>query len=416
MREDGLTYGNVLTMILAGGEGTRLYPLTRDRAKPAVPFGGIYRIIDFALSNFVNSGFFKIKVLTQYKSDSMNKHISRGWRLSAKLNHYIESVPAQMRVGKDWFKGSADAIYQNLNIITDENPDYVMIFGADHIYKMDVRQMLEFHVAHQADCTIAAIRYPIDQCAGFGTLEVDEDWRVVGFREKAPDPTPIPGDPGHALVSMGNYVFNIGTIVEEVLRDAEDEASTHDFGRSIMPEIYRSREVYAYDFLGNVIPGMQANERGYWRDVGDLKSYWETSMELVSVSPALDIHNPDWPVHSYQGDHPPAKFVFADEASKRIGIATDSLVSPGCIISGGHINHCVLSPNVRINSYSYVTESILFHGVDVGRHAMVRRAIVDKFVKIPPGMRVGYDLEEDAKRFHVTEDGIVVIPKGTTIA
>ena len=405
---------NILTMILAGGEGTRLYPLTKERSKPAVPFGGIYRIIDFCLSNFINSGFFKIKVLTQYKSDSLNKHVSRGYRLSAFLHHYVETVPAQMRTGKEWFKGSVDAIYQNLNLITDENPAHVIVFGADHIYKMDVRHMLRFHIDKRAECTIAAIRYPIDKVAEFGTLEVDEDWRVIGFKEKSADPAPIPGDPDNALISMGNYIFAIDAIVDEVEEDAGTD-SAHDFGRSIMPQIYKRRKVCAYDFLRNEVPGMQENERGYWRDVGDITTYWESSMDLVSVAPALDIHNPRWPVHSYLSANPPSKFVFADEASKRIGIATDSLVSPGCIISGGHINRCILSPNVRINSYSYVTESVLFHGVDVGRHTMIHRAIIDKHVRIPSGMRIGYDLEEDAKRFHVTDDGIVVIVKGTVI-
>ena len=408
------TADKVLTMILAGGEGSRLYPLTRDRAKPAVPFGGIYRIIDFVISNIVNSGFYKIKILTQYKSESLNKHISRGYRMSSTLNQYVESVPPQQRVSKEWYKGSADAIYQNLNIITDEKPDYVLIFGADHIYKMDVRQMLEYHIDRGAECTIAAIRFPIDQCKDFGTLEVDENFRVIGFKEKVPNPTPIPGDPDHALVSMGNYIFNATTIVDEVRRDSAAE-SAHDFGHSIMPQIFDKLPVYAYDFVANEVPGQEDPEHGYWRDVGTIEVYWDTSMELVSVAPALNIHNDRWPVHSYVPANPPAKFVFADEASKRVGIATDSLVSPGCIISGGHINRCVLSPQVRINSYSYVTESVLFHDVDIGRHCMIRRAIIDKHVKIPAGTRIGYDLDEDRQRFHVTDSGIVVVPKGTVL-
>lgn len=406
---------SVLTMILAGGEGTRLYPLTRDRAKPAVPFGGMYRIIDFVLSNFINSGFMRIKVLTQYKSESLNKHISRGWRMSTMLNYFVESVPAQMRIGRDWFKGSADAIFQNLNIITDENPSSIVVFGADHIYKMDIRQMLRFHRTKKASCTVAAIRYPIEQCAEFGTLEVDHDWRVIGFREKAPDPVPIPGDPEHALVSMGNYIFERDTLVEAVTQDSEESDSAHDFGKSIMPAIFHDKPVFAYDFLRNKVPGQQPVEYGFWRDVGDLDTYWETSMELVSVSPSLDIHNPQWPILSTRQPYAPSKFVFADEASKRIGVATDSLVSPGCIISGGHINRTILSPEVRINSYSYVTDSVLFHGVNVGRHAMIRRAIIDKFVDIPAGTRIGFDLEEDARRFHVTPEGIVVVSKGMII-
>ena len=401
-------------MILAGGEGTRLYPLTKDRAKPAVPFGGRYRIIDFVLSNFVNSEFYKIKVLTQYKSDSLNKHITRGWRLSSKLGYYIEPVPAQMRRGPDWFKGSADAIYQNQNIITDENPDIVMVFGADHIYKMDVQQMLQFHLDKSAECTIAAIPYPIEEASNFGILEVDDDWRVIGFEEKPAKPKHMPGDPSRALVSMGNYIFDVQTLVDEIHRDAQTD-SAHDFGKSIIPQIFRRRRVYSYNFYNNFVPGMSESERGYWRDVGDIDTYWKTSMELVSVSPVLDIHNPHWPIHSHQASSPPAKFVFADEQTKRIGIATDSLVSDGCIISGGHIDRTILSPNVRINSYSQVNESILFEGVNVGRHAMVRRSIIDKHVDIPPGTQIGYDLDLDAKRFFVSPAGIVVVAKGTKI-
>ena len=402
---------NAIAMILAGGKGERLYPLTRDRAKPAVPFAGKYRLIDFVLSNFVNSGFFKLKILTQYKSDSLIKHIFRGWRLSAKLGHYIEPVPAQMRLGEQWYRGTADAIFQNLNIIEDEKPDYVFVFGADHIYKMDVSQMLKFHMENEADCTIAAIPFPRRESTQFGVIEVDESWRVIGFEEKPKDPKPIPSDPEKSLVSMGNYIFNADVLVEEVMHDAELEDSTHDFGKDILPKLYKRARVYAYNFLDNIVPEMTEDEVGYWRDVGNIDAYWEASMELVSVKPRFNIHSTEWPIHTYTRPYPPAKFVFADGKTKRIGIATDSLVSESCIISGGHINRCILSPNVRINSYAYVEQPILFDGVNIGRYCQIRNAIIDKNVNVPPRTQIGFDLEEDKKRFTVSPEGIVVIPK-----
>ncbi|MDP8257239.1 MAG: glucose-1-phosphate adenylyltransferase [Candidatus Alcyoniella australis] len=404
------TNPRVLSMILAGGEGSRLQPLTKTRAKPAVPFAGRYRIIDFVLSNFINSRFYRIKVLTQYKSNSLNKHISRGWHLTHVGGNFIEPVPAQQRVGKDWYRGSADAIYQNIEIITDDNPEHVLIFGADHIYKMNVRQMLAEHIERKAECTIAAIPMPCDQAYKFGVLEIDEDWRLIGFQEKPKKPKTIPGRPDLCLISMGNYIFTVDTIIEEVQRDHGAE-SQHDFGRNIIPGMYKQRYVHVYDFSRNSVPGMSQNERGYWRDVGDIDTYWETHMDLISVSPRLDIHNVQWPIHTYYFPYPPAKFIFDDEQGKRLGVATNSLVSEGAIISGGHIDRSILSPMVRINSYSYVSESILFEDVNIGRHAMIKRAIIDKHVDVPPGAKIGYDLEEDKRRFHVTASGIVVVPK-----
>ena len=406
---------DTLVMILAGGEGSRLYPLTRDRAKPAVPFGGRYRIIDFVLSNFINSGFYKIKVLTQYKSDSLNKHISRGFRLNAMLGFFVETVPAQMRTGRDWYKGSADAIYQNLDSIIAENPTYVCVFGADHIYKMDVNHMLSYHIETDADCTVAAIPHPIKAASSFGVIEVDDNWRMINFIEKPPHPHPMPGDDSKALISMGNYIFKTSALFNAIQEDSEEVESDHDFGKNIIPMMFPDKRVMVYDYAKNTVPGMDDRERGYWRDVGNLDAYWECSMDLISISPVIDIHNRQWPVLTYARSAPPAKFVFADQKNKRIGLATDSLVSEGSIISGGHINRTILAPNVRINSYSTVEESILFDNVEVGRNCMIRRAIIDKNVRIPSYSQIGYDLEEDRKRFTVSANGIVVVAKGTVI-
>ena len=407
---------DVLIMILAGGEGSRLYPLTRHRAKPAVPFAGRYRIIDFVLSNFVNSGFYRIKVLTQYKSDSLNRHISRGWRLNAMLGFFVETVPAQMRTGREWFKGSADAIFQNLESITAENPSHVCVFGADHIYKMDVRQMLDYHMRTGADCTIAAIPYPIDKASEFGIVGVNDGWRMVDFEEKPAQPKSMPGDANRTLVSMGNYIFKISTLIEAIRKDASNPESSHDFGKDIIPMLFPTERVMVYDFSRNKVPNMHEREIGYWRDVGNLDTYWECSMDLVSVSPIADIHNRSWPLLTNTMPAPPAKFVFADQKTKRIGLSTDSLVSEGCIISGGHIDKTILSPNVRINSFSRVEESILFDNVDVGRHVMIRKAIIDKNVRIPPYTQIGYDLEEDGKKYTISDGGLVVISKGTVIS
>ena len=402
-----------LAMILAGGEGRRLDPLTRERAKPAVPFGGRYRIVDFVLSNFANSGFLKMKVLVQYKSESLNTHVQRGWRLTALLNQYVEIVPAQMRVGPKWFEGSADAIYQNLNIITDEEPDYTYVFGADHVYRMDVRHMLDFHIDHGADLTVAAIPIPVKDAGEFGIIEVDNTGRMVGFVEKPKsDPKTMPGDPTRCLASMGNSLFTTDVLVQEIVRDAGDPNSAHDFGKSIVAGIYQRKRVCVYDFATNRVPGQTDRERGYWRDVGSLDAYYNANMDLVAVDPIFSLYNESWPIYTVQYNYPPAKFVFANEREGRLGHATDSLVSEGCILSGGRADRSILSPKVRVNSYASVEESILFENVNIGRHCRIRKAIIDKHVDIPPGTSIGYDLEEDRRRFHVTESGIVVIPKG----
>jgi len=405
-------------MILAGGRGERLYPLSRDRAKPAVPFGGKYRIIDFVLSNFINSGFFKIKILTQFKSDSLNNHISRGWRMSSQLmNQYMDLVPAQMRTGGNWYKGTADAIFQNLNLITDESPEYVLIFGGDHVYKMDVSQMQMYHKEKKSDITISAIPIDIELAKDMGVIVVDKEWRIIDFQEKPENPTPIPGDPSKALVSMGNYIFNKDLLLSKLMSDSKekDVNSSHDFGKDILPKSIKTDRVYAYDFSRNILPGAEEKERGYWRDVGTIDAYYETNMDLVGVSPLLNLYNKEWPLYTWQPDYPPAKFVFANLEEQRVGYATDSLITEGCIISGGRVSHSIFSPAVRINSYSDVQDSILMEGVNVGRHAKIRKAIIDKNVEIPPNETIGYDLEKDKKRFFVSDSGIVVVPKKSII-
>ncbi|HEY2829096.1 MAG TPA: glucose-1-phosphate adenylyltransferase [Thermoanaerobaculia bacterium] len=406
---------NVLTMILAGGQGERLYPLTRDRAKPAVPFGGRYRIIDFVINNFINSGFLKIKVLTQFKSNSLIEHITRTWRLVHEIGQYVDVVPAQMRKGPFWFRGTADAVFQNLELIFDEEPEYVCVFGGDHIYKMDVNHMLQEHIANESDLTIATIPVPVTEAHHFGIVEVDDDWRVTGFVEKPKSGAKtIPGEPDKVLASMGNYIFTAKVMTDVLQRNALRD-SAHDFGKEIIPDMYPRMKVRAYDFAKNFVPGEAENNRGYWRDVGTIDSYFAACLDLVSVTPAFNLYNNQWPIVSAPQNLPPAKFVFADSKSQRIGIATDSLVSDGVIISGGTLNRCVLHPRVRIHSYSDIDESILMDGVEVGRHCKIRRAIIDKGVKLPSGTTIGYDVEQDKQRFTVTETGIVVVPKGSEV-
>ncbi len=406
----------LLAMILAGGEGRRLDPLTRDRAKPAVPFGGRYRIIDFVLSNFANSGILKVKVLVQYKSESLNTHVQRAWRLSAFLNQYVEIVPAQMRYGPKWFEGSADAIYQNLNIITDEEPEYTFVFGADNIYRMDVRQMLDFHTDRKADLTVAAIPVPLAEAGDFGIIEVDGEGRMIGFVEKPKsDPKTIPGDPTRCLASMGNYLFTTKELVQEIVNDASDAQSAHDFGKSIVTGMYRRKNVFVYNFATNEVPGQTERERGYWRDVGNLDAYFQANMDLVEVNPIFSLYNDRWPIYTHHANAPPAKFVFNNAAEGRVGKATDSLISEGCIISGTSVHHSILSPSVRLNSYSTLEDCIIFEKVTIARHCKIRRAIIDKHVEIPAGTVIGYDVEADRRRFHVTDSGIVVIPKGMRV-
>ena len=411
-----MSVDNALVMILAGGEGKRLYPLTAERAKPAVPFGGRYRIIDFVLNNFINSGFFKIKVLTQYKSDSLNKHITRGWTLSPFLNQYIDLAPAQMRTGGSWYKGTADAIYQNIFHIKDEEPDYVCVFGGDHIYKMNVCEMLDFHKEKNAELTISAIPIPIEEASEFGIIEVDENWKLTGFKEKPKDkPKTIPNNPKYCLASMGNYIFNKDILLDELQKDSENNNSEHDFGKNVIPTMLNEgKKVYIYNFAKNTFPGMTDKERGYWRDVGSIDAYWHANMDLLEYEPELNLYSAEWPLRTFNYNYPPAKFVWQEH--NRIGMATNSLVSEGCTVSGGTISNCVLSPNVKVNSYSKITDSILMEDVSIGRYAVIQKAIIDKNVIIPPNTQIGVDKEIDIKRgFYVSPEGVTVVPKNAKI-
>lgn len=406
----------VLAMILAGGQGKRLYPLTKDRAKPAVPFGGRYRIIDFVLNNFINSGFNKIKVLTQYKSDSLNKHITRGWNLSSAIDQYVDLVPAQMRTDGNWYKGTADAVFQNMNQITDENFCHICVFGGDHIYKMDVRRMLNYHCEKRADLTISAIAIPIESAGEYGIMEVDENWKLVNFIEKPKTkPKHIPNDPSKCLASMGNYIFEPDVLIKELKKDSSDNNSSHDFGKNIIPNMLNNdSKVYVYNFNDNRFLGMEPKETGYWKDVGNVDSYWQANMDLLAYNPELNLYSPDWPIRTYNYNLPPAKFIWDED--ERVGVAKNSLVSEGCIISGGTISGCILSPKVRINSYSNVTDSILMENVNVGRYSVINKAIIDKNVNIPAYTKIGLDKEDDIKRgFFVSANGVTVVPKGAIV-
>jgi glucose-1-phosphate adenylyltransferase len=395
----------VLAMILAGGRGERLYPLTRDRAKPAVAFGGIYRIIDFTLSNCINSDIRRIYVLTQYKSISLHRHIQFGWNiLSAPLGEFIEIIPAQQRIDEHWYQGTANAIFQNIYTLQQERPDLVLILSGDHIYKMDYRKMIAFHLEKQADLTVAAIRMGREESREFGVIEINRDWRIIGFEEKPEEPKTIPGDPEGILASMGVYVFNMELLVKRLIEDARSD-STHDFGRDIIPSMIEKDQVFAFDFRQGDRGGVE-----YWRDVGTIDAYFEANMDLVSVTPQLNLYDSQWPILTYQSPNPPAKTVWAEDA--RVGTALDSIISNGCIISGGSVKRSILSPRVTIHSYAEIEDSILLEGVDVGRYAKIRRTIIDKEVQIPQGMEIGYNLDEDARRFTVTGSGIVVVPKG----
>jgi glucose-1-phosphate adenylyltransferase len=405
---------SVFGLVLAGGEGKRLMPLTRDRAKPAVPFGGNYRLVDFALSNLVNAGLLRVAVLTQYKSHSLDRHIATTWRMSPLLGNYVTPVPAQMRRGPRWFSGSADAIYQNLNLIGDEGPDYVCVFGADNIYRMDPHQMLEAHIASGAGVTVAALRVPKDQADQFGVITVAPgSSRIREFLEKPATAEGLPDAPEEIFASMGNYVFSTGALIEAVSRDAADEESAHDLGGSVLPAMVARGDAAVYDFTTNVVPGASDRDRGYWRDVGTIDAYYDAHMDLVSVHPIFNLYNMEWPILTLPEPFPPAKFVFEDPG--RTGYAVDSLVCAGVIVSGGEVRGSVLSPRVHVHSHAVVEHSVLLPGVEVGRGAVVRGAILDKNVRVPPGAEIGVDPAADRQRYTVSPGGVVVLGKGEPV-
>jgi len=397
---------NTVALILAGGRGTRLKDLTDLRSKPAVPFGGKFRIIDFPLSNCINSGIRRIGVATQYKSHSLIQHIQRGWGfLRGEFNEFVEIWPAQQRVAEDWYKGTADAVYQNLDIIRNIGAEYVLILAGDHIYKMDYGQMLACHVKNQADMTVACINVPIEDAKAFGVIGVDEHDRVIDFKEKPERPDALPNDPSQAFASMGIYVFNAAFLYEQLIRDADDPHSEHDFGKNVIPQIINKYRVFAHRFSDSCV----GREGGgfYWRDVGTVDAYWEANMELTKVTPELNLYDGDWPIWTYQEQLPPAKFVF--NSGERRGMATDSVVSGGCIISGATINQSVLFSDVHVHSFSEIQDSVVMPNVEIGRHVKLKRVVVDKGASIPDGMEIGFDLELDRKRFYVSEKGITLV-------
>jgi glucose-1-phosphate adenylyltransferase len=398
----------ILTMVLAGGKGERLFPLTLHRAKPAVPFGGKYRIIDFTLSNTLNSGLRRIAVLIQYKSHSLDRHIRTAWNmLNPELGEFIMSVPPQQRISEDWYKGTADAVNQNMFLLDNEQPSHVLVLAGDHIYKMNYAEMYDFLVEKDADAVVGAIDFPLAEASRFGVIGVDEDARILRFDEKPANPFPIPGDPGHAFVSMGIYLFKTDVIREHLIEDSKQDTA-HDFGKNIIPRMIEQQRVYAFKFQDENKKAVK-----YWRDIGTLDAYWEANMDLVAVDPLFNLYDEAWPIRTYQGQFPPAKFVFAqDFEGGRMGVALDSIVCGGCIISGGRVQNSVLSPNVIVQDHAEVRESVVMEHVVIGEHARIRRAIIDKDVVIPPKTEIGYDLDADRQRFTVTESGLVVISKG----
>ncbi|MEZ0330973.1 MAG: glucose-1-phosphate adenylyltransferase [Methylophilaceae bacterium] len=397
---------NTVALILAGGKGSRLKGLTDWRAKPAVPFGGKFRIIDFPLSNCMNSGVRRIGVVTQYKSHSLMQHIQRGWGfLRGEFNEFVELLPAQQRIQEEWYKGTADAVFQNLDILRNTGAEYVLILAGDHIYKMDYGQMLASHVRSKADMTVACINVPIEEAKSFGVMSVDESDRVIEFQEKPDQPNTIPGDATQALASMGIYVFNAAFLYEQLIRDADDRHSVHDFGQNIIPYLIKKYRVHAHRFTDSCVGAADGNY--YWRDVGTVDAYWEANMELTKVVPELNLYDRQWPIWTYQEQLPPAKFVFDNE--DRCGLATDSLVSGGCIISGAKVNQSVLFSDVRVNSYSTIEGSVILPKVDIGRYVTLKRVVVDKGARIPDGMEIGVNPELDRKRFYVSEKGITLV-------
>ncbi len=400
----------ILAVVMAGGQGRRLYPLTLERAKPAVPFGGKYRLIDFVLSNLVNSGIYSVYVLVQWRSQSLIEHLKDGWQFGSMLpDHFVTPVPAQMRVGETWYQGTADAVFQNLNLVDDSRPDLVAVFGADHIYRMDIRQMAEFHLERKAAVTVAALPVLLQDGRDFGVIEVDSGLRVLRFEEKPAQPRPMPGAPQMCLASMGNYLFDPRILRKALIEDASEPSSMHDFGHNLIPRLIGEVPVYAYNFTTNRIRGDSEVNLSYWRDVGTLDAYYDANMDLRDARPRLNLYNQLWPLRTAYYNQPPAKFVF-DEDGRR-GQALHSMVSEGCIVSGGTVRNSVLGRSVFIHSNSLVEDSIVMDYADIGRHARVKRAIIDKYVQIAEGDEVGYDLERDRRRFIVTESGLVVIPK-----
>jgi glucose-1-phosphate adenylyltransferase len=399
-------------MVMAGGRGKRLYPLTRDRAKPAVPFGGKYRIIDFVLSNFVNSGIYSIYVLTQFKAQSLVEHLQEGWQVSSLLRDYfVTPVPAQMRSGVDWYRGTADAVHQNVHLIKRPNPKAVAVFGADHVYKMNIRQMAECHWQENSEVTVAALPVRIEDASQFGVMEVDDEWRIAGFEEKPARPKPIPGEPDWALASMGNYIFDSKLLLQALENDASKAQSSHDFGIDIIPELLKAgKKIHAYDFRTNRIPiSAKGEESSYWRDIGTVDAYYDANMELRDVDPSLNLYNRSWPIRTVSYSDPPAKFVF-DEDGRR-GMAINSIVAEGTIITGSFVRDSVIGRNVRIHSYSTIEDAVIMARVEIGRGCRLRRVILDKNVYIPPGTEIGYNGEKDRERYFVTKSGITVIPR-----